>query len=174
MAKTFEKQYIEMKDISEKKKKTKKWRRNRTKKNERKGKKKSANKSDRLEVKGGCREKNRQVAVGRSALFRRRNHQFRLMNSDVHFENERKCRGWEETQKSSEEGAMAREIDANLGCQAARGKKGMNNEGNKREKGKEREKERNSSKVRSNERHAKFSCKRQPQQEQGRLKTIAE
>lgn len=53
MAKTFEKQYIEMKDISEKKKKTKKWRRNRTKKNERKGKKKSANKSDRLEVKGG-------------------------------------------------------------------------------------------------------------------------
>lgn len=100
MAKTFEKQYIEMKDISEKKKKTKKRRRNRTKKNERKGKKKSANKSDRLEVKGECREKNRQVAVGRSALFRRRNHQFRLMNSDVHFENERKCRGWEETQKS--------------------------------------------------------------------------
>lgn len=39
MAKTFEKQYIEMKDISEKKKKTKKWRRNRTKKNERRGKK---------------------------------------------------------------------------------------------------------------------------------------
>lgn len=76
--------------------------------------------------------------------------------------------------KSAEEGAMAREIDANLGCRAARGKKGMNNEGNKRGKGKEREKERNSSKVRSNERHAKFSCKRQPQQEQGRLKTIAE
>lgn len=44
--------------------------------------------------------------------------------------------------KSAEEGAMAREIDANLGCRAARGKKGMNNEGNKREKGKERERRR--------------------------------
>lgn len=124
-------------------------------------------------MKGGCREKNRQVAVGRSALFRRRNHQFRLMNSDVHFENERKCRGWEETQKSGGrcDGSRNR---CQPGVPGSKGKKGMNNEGNKREKGKEREKERNSSKVRSNERHAKFSCKRQPQQEQGRLKTIAE
>lgn len=33
------------------------------------------------------------------SLFRRRNHQFRLMNSDAHFGNERKCRRWEETRK---------------------------------------------------------------------------
>ena len=58
----------------------------------------------------------RQVAVGRSALFRRRNHQFRLMNSDAHFENERE---W-----SPKEGAMAQEIDANLGCQTVRRRKG--------------------------------------------------
>jgi len=42
----------------------------------------------------------RQVAVGRSVLFRRRNHQFCLMNSDAHFENERECEGWKETRKS--------------------------------------------------------------------------
>lgn len=99
MAKTFEKQYIEMKDISEKKKIRRNGEEIERRRTREKGKK-SANKSDRLEVKGGYREKNRQVAVGRSALFRRRNHQFRLMNSDVHFENERKCKGWEETQKS--------------------------------------------------------------------------
>lgn len=60
------------------------------------------------------------------------------------------------------------------GARAARGRKGRTMKETNERKGKEREKERNSSKVRSNERHAKFSCKRQPQQEQGRLKTIAE
>lgn len=53
MAKTFEKQYIEMKDISEKKKirrNGEEIERRRTREN---GKKKSANKSDRLEVKRG-------------------------------------------------------------------------------------------------------------------------
>lgn len=46
------------------------------------------------------------------------------------------------------------------------------NERKRRRRGGERGK--NSSKVRGNGRHAKFSCKRQPQQEQERSKTIAE
>lgn len=68
MAKTFEKQYIEMKDISEKKKIRRNGEEIERRRTREKEKKKSANKSDRLEVKGGCREKNRQVAVGRSLV----------------------------------------------------------------------------------------------------------
>lgn len=69
------------------------------------------------------------------------------MNSDTHFENERECRGREETRKSGGrcDGSRNR---YQPGVLDSKEKKGMNNEENESEKEREREKERNSGKVR--------------------------